>query len=70
MQFKLLFALFLLITAQAGIIIVDSTSSTDIARSIDTDTINVQEGDVYFGTVEINIENGDRRKLEFFGTFV
>lgn len=51
MKFKLLFAFFLLITTQAGIIIFDSTSSTDIARSIDTDTINVQEGDVYFGTV-------------------
>jgi hypothetical protein len=29
-----------------------------------------QEAEVYFGSVEINIENGDKKKIDFFGTFV
>jgi hypothetical protein len=29
-----------------------------------------QDADVYFGNVEINIDNGDKKRIDFFGTFV
>lgn len=29
-----------------------------------------QQADVYFGSTEITIENGDYKKIEFYGTFV
>ena len=32
--------------------------------------IPTQEADVYFGSTEINIESGDKKRIDFFGTFV
>ena len=32
--------------------------------------IPTQEADVYFGSTEINIENGENKRIDFFGTFV
>ena len=29
-----------------------------------------QDADVYFGNVEINIDNGDKKRIDFFATFV
>ena len=62
----------------------DSTSSLTSEYTKDTNTsiqseTNIetskyvtesQEADVYFGSTEITIENGDYKKIEFYGTFV
>jgi hypothetical protein len=42
------------------------TISTVIRPSL----ILTEDGDVYYGSAEINIDNGDKKKIEFYGTFV
>ena len=55
-----------------------SEYTKDIKASIQSETnieasnyvADSQEADVYFGSTEITIENGDYKKIDFFGTFV
>jgi len=55
-----------------------SESTKEINTSIESETnieasnyvTDSQEADVYFGSTEITIENGEYKRIDFFGTFV
>ena len=78
---KLLFSVLLIILSQSAIVLdqlntgITTVNSrvtnilTDIVDPIIVKPILSQEADVYFGSTEVTIENGDYKKIEFYGTF-
>ena len=78
---KLLFSVLLIILSQSAIVLdqlntgISTVNSrvtnilTDIVDPIIVKPILSQEADVYFGSTEVTIENGDYKKIEFYGTF-
>ena len=81
-QRKLLFTVLIIILSQSAIVLdqlntgisaVNSRVTNILANAIDPIIIKPtlsQEADVYFGSTEITIENGEYKRIDFFGTFV
>lgn len=81
-QRKLLFTVLIIILSQSAIVLdqlntgisaVNSRVTNILANVIDPIIIKPtlsQEADVYFGSTEITIENGEYKRIDFFGTFV
>ena len=81
-QRKLLFTVLIIILSQSAIVLdqlntgisaVNSRVTNILANDIDPIIIKPtlsQEADVYFGSTEITIENGEYKRIDFFGTFV
>ena len=81
-QRKLLFVVLLVILSQSAIVLdqlntgistVNSRVTNILTNVVDPILVKPtlsQQADVYFGSTEITIENGDYKEIEFFGTFV
>lgn len=84
MNQKLILAVCFLLAVQSAIVSTDAISKVatnlKLNTAVDTSKITAniadlklpatQDADVYFGNIEINIENGDKKRVDFFGTFV
>lgn len=79
MHQKILFTILLVIAVQTAVLPGGSlTLNTDAIKNIVTsDLINIKipplvnvDADVYSGSAQINIENGDQKRIDFFGTFI
>ncbi len=81
MNKKLLLAVCLILAVHSAIVSTDTIAKALPALEVDTSKIATtisnlklplltQDADVYFGNVEIDIENGEKRRIDFFATFV